>query len=255
MLLANKKVAEFVGNKNNPKDFVYRIHEEPNPDKLMNFSNFIERFGYTIDMSNNITLSKSMNDIVKNVHGKPEQNIIENLAVRAMSKAIYSSKNMGHYGLSFDFYTHFTSPIRRYPDVMVHRLLALYLKNQTTDTSNLEQKCKHCSYKEQQATLAERSSIKYKQVEFMQDKIGQVFEGVISGVTEWGFFVEIKENACEGLVHMRTLIDDYYSYNAEDYCIIGRIHKKKYQLGDIVKVKITNANLQKKQIDFELSLD
>ncbi|MCK9322188.1 MAG: ribonuclease R, partial [Bacteroidales bacterium] len=204
MLLANRKVAEFIGEATNPKDFVYRIHAEPNADKLENFSGFVSRFGYSIDTSNNIALSQSMNEIVKSVNGKPEQNIIENLAIRAMSKAVYTTKNIGHYGLSFDYYTHFTSPIRRYPDVMVHRLLYEYIKNHKPDTSNLEAKCKYCSYQEQQAVMAERSSIKYKQVEFLQNKIGQSFDGVISGVTEWGFFVQLKENACEGLVHMRT---------------------------------------------------
>jgi ribonuclease R len=253
MLLANRTVAEFIGAAQNPKDFVYRIHAEPNMEKLENFSGFIARFGYKIDTSNNIALSKSMNEIVKNVSGKPEQNIIENLAIRSMSKAVYTTKNIGHYGLAFDYYTHFTSPIRRYPDVLVHRLLFDYLKKRNPDTSNLESKCKYCSYQEQQAVMAERSSIKYKQVEFLQDKIGQVFEGVISGVTEWGFFVQLKENACEGLVHMRTLNDDMYIYDQEDYCIYGRNNKKKYQLGAEVSVVITNVSLQKKQIDFELA--
>jgi ribonuclease R len=252
MLLANKKVAELIGMDHKKKEFVYRVHAEPNQEKLSSFSGFIERFGYTIDMSNNITLAKSMNEIVKQVNGKPEQNIIENLAVRAMSKAIYTTKNIGHYGLSFDYYTHFTSPIRRYPDVLVHRLLFDYLRKVNPDINELEAKTKHCSFMEQQASLAERASIKYKQVEFMQDKIGQVFQGVISGVTEWGFFVQLKDNACEGLVHMRTLNDDFYVYNAEDYCISGTYNKKCYQLGAVVEVKIISVNLQKKQIDFEV---
>ncbi|MDD2635527.1 MAG: ribonuclease R [Bacteroidales bacterium] len=253
MLLANRKVAEFIGGATNPKDFVYRIHAEPNMEKLENFSGFISRFGYSIDTSNNIALSKSMNEIVRNVNGKPEQNIIENLAIRAMSKAVYTTKNIGHYGLSFDHYTHFTSPIRRYPDIMVHRLLHDYIKKLKPDTTNLEAKCKYCSYQEQQAAMAERSSIKYKQVEFLQDKIGQSFDGVISGVTEWGFFVQLKENACEGLVHMRTLNDDFYIYDQEDYCIYGKSNNERYQLGAEVKVIITNVSLPKKQIDFELA--
>lgn len=250
MLLANKKVAELIGMDQKKKEFVYRVHAEPNQEKLGSFSSFIERFGYTIDMSNKITLAKSMNDIVTQVNGKPEQNIIENLAVRAMSKAIYTTKNIGHYGLSFDYYTHFTSPIRRYPDMLVHRLLFDYIRKVNPDLGDLEIKTKHCSFMEQQASLAERASIKYKQVEFMQDKVGQVFGGVISGVTEWGFFVQLKDNACEGLVHMRTLNDDFYVYNAEDYCISGANNKKCYQLGAEVEVKIIGVNLQKKQIDF-----
>lgn len=253
MLLANRKAAEMFGKSKSPKEMVYRVHAEPNMEKLESFSGFIGRFGYSIDMSNNLALAKSMNNIVKEVYGKPEQNIIENLAVRAMSKAIYTTKNIGHYGLAFDHYTHFTSPIRRYPDVLVHRLLFDYIRKKNPDTTGLETKTKHCSYMEQQASLAERASIKYKQVEFMQDKVGQIFEGVISGVTEWGFFVQLKDNACEGLVHMRTLNDDFYVYNAEDYCISGTYTKKCYQLGGVVSVKIIGVNLQKKQIDFELS--
>lgn len=252
MLLANKQVAEHIGKNNKPKEFVYRVHAEPNLDKLENFSSFIGRFGYSIDTSNKIALSHSMNEIVKEVNGKPEQNIIENLAVRAMSKAVYSTKNIGHYGLAFDFYTHFTSPIRRYPDVIAHRLLYSYIRKEKEEIQNLESKCKHCSFMEQQATLAERSSIKYKQVEFLQSKVGEVFEGVISGVTEWGFFVELKDNGCEGLVHIKTLKDDYYFYDAENYSISGKFNQKKYQLGNEVKVKIVNTNLAKKQIDFEL---
>jgi ribonuclease R len=255
MLLANKQVAEHIGKAKTRREFVYRVHDEPNIDKLENFSTFINRFGYSINTSSKISLSKSMNNIVKQVNGKPEQNIIENLAVRAMSKAIYSTKNVGHYGLAFDYYTHFTSPIRRYPDVMVHRLLYAYIKGNKEEILHLELRCKHCSFMEQQATSAERSSIKYKQVEFLQSKVGEVFEGIISGVTEWGFFVELKENACEGLVHIRALTDDFYFYDAENYCISGKLHQKNYQLGNEVKIKIINTNLTKKQIDFELVED
>lgn len=252
MLLANRKAAEIYGKIKSPKPMVYRVHAEPNMEKLMNFSNFISRFGYTIDQKNKISLAKSINNIVKDVNGKAEQNIIENLAIRAMAKAVYTTKNIGHYGLAFDYYTHFTSPIRRYPDIMVHRLIFDYLRKNKPDTEELEQNCKHCSYQEQQASLAERASIKYKQVEFMQDKVGQVFDGIISGVTEWGFFVELKENACEGLVHIRTLTDDFYEFNAEEYCIVGSYTGKVFQLGNETKVKLVNVNLQKKQIDFEL---
>ncbi|HNQ67007.1 MAG TPA: ribonuclease R [Bacteroidales bacterium] len=253
MLLANRTVAETIGKLKKNFEFVYRVHAKPNEDKLFSFSGFIKRFGYDLDLSNNIKLAKSMNKLISEVVGKPEQNIIENLAIRAMSKAIYTTKNIGHYGLAFDYYTHFTSPIRRYPDVLVHRLLFDYIRNKNSNISALEEKTKHCSYMEQQASLAERASIKYKQAEFMIDKVGQIFEGVISGVTEWGFFVQLKENACEGLVHMRTLNDDFYTYDAENYCINGTYTKKCYQLGSVVSVKIINVNLQKKQIDFELS--
>jgi ribonuclease R len=252
MLLANKKAAEIYGKIKAPKPMIYRVHAEPNMEKLINFSNFISRFGYTVNYNNKVSLSKSMNNIVKEVNGKSEQNIIENLAIRAMAKAVYTSKNIGHYGLAFDYYTHFTSPIRRYPDILAHRLLFDYLRNKKPDTEDLEQKAKHCSHQEQQANFAERASIKYKQVEFMQSKIGEVFHGVISGVTEWGIFVELNENACEGLVHIRTLTDDFYEFNAEEYSLIGNYNRKVYQLGDEIKVKLVNVNLQKKQIDFEL---
>ncbi len=252
MLLANRKVAEFIG-KQKRLPFVYRVHAEPNYEKLSNFSTFITRFGYAIDMTSSMSLSSSLNNLVNDVKGKPEQNIIENLAVRAMAKAVYSTKNIGHYGLAFDFYSHFTSPIRRYPDVLTHRLLYSYLRNQNPDTENLELKCKHCSYKEQQAVLAERSSIKYKQAEFLQDKIGEIFDGVISGVQEYGFFVELKDSACEGLVHVRNLVDDDYEYIAEEYCLQGDFSGKIYRLGDKVKVRITEVNLEKKQIDMDLA--
>ena len=257
MLLANKKVAEKIGRVpkgKTAKSFVYRIHDKPDPEKLENFSNFIGRFGYSIKTQSDQAIASSMNALIQKIKGKNEQYILETLAIRTMAKAKYSCKNIGHYGLHFPFYTHFTSPIRRYPDLMVHRLLEMYLAGEKSyNSGKCEAKCEHCSNREEMAVNAERASTKYKQVEFMKDKIGQAYEGIISGVSEWGFFVELTENHCEGMVPMRELDDDFYEYDETNYCLIGMRTKNKYSIGQKVKVEILNANLAKRQLDFKIA--
>lgn len=257
MLLANKRVAETIGRVpkgKTAKTFIYRTHDQPNPEKLETFNKFIHKFGYSLKTTNASAISSSLNTLLHDVKGENIQNLVETLAIRSMAKAEYSTVNVGHYGLHFSHYSHFTSPIRRYPDMMAHRLIEKYSSgSKSVNADEYEEFCKHCSEREQKAAQAERASIKYKQVEFMQDHVGQEFEGTISGVTEWGFYVELDENKCEGMVSIRELQDDYYEFDEDNYCIVGRHHHKKYQLGDKVEILVAKANLVAKQLDFVLA--
>jgi ribonuclease R len=256
MLLANKKVAEFVAKKGKGKQkltFVYRSHDSPKEDALLNFSQFASKFGYKIDISSGRETARSLNFLMADVEGKKEQNVLTQLAIRSMAKAVYTTKKHSHYGLAFDYYTHFTSPIRRYPDVMVHRLLELYLaEGKSVNEEEYEKMSIHSSQMEKKAADAERASVKYKQAEFLQNNIGEEFNGIISGLTEWGMYVEIISNKCEGMIRLRDLNDDFYVLDEKNYCIIGQRRKKKYQLGDEVTIMVKKVDLGKRQIDFTL---
>ncbi|MBR0503741.1 MAG: ribonuclease R [Paludibacteraceae bacterium] len=257
MLLANRTVSEHIGKKKKEekvKTFIYRVHAQPDPEKLNNLSQFIAKFGYKLKTTGkDKEVSTSINQLLNQVQGKKEQNLIETITIRSMAKAEYSTDNCGHYGLAFDYYTHFTSPIRRYPDMIAHRLLDIYADGgKSVDENVYEDMCKHCSEMEQLAANAERASIKYKQVEFMQDKVGQTYNGVISGIQEWGIYVELNENKCEGMIPIRDLDDDYYSYDEKNYCLVGKKYRRTYSLGDEVVVRIKKTNLDKKQMDFEM---
>ena len=259
MLLANRKVAEFIakkGSKKSPLTFVYRSHDAPKEEVLEGFAKFAARFGYKIQTKNHAEISKSLNLLMSDVEGKKEQNVLTQLAIRSMAKATYTTKKTNHYGLAFDYYTHFTSPIRRYPDVMAHRLLQHYLDGQkSVDAEVYEKMCLHASQMEKRAADAERLFVKYKQAEYLADQINTEFAGIISGVTEWGIYVEIVENKCEGMIRLRDIDDDFYVLDQANYCIIGQRKKRKYQLGDEVKIKVRKVDLAKKQIDFQLITD
>ncbi|SDC26973.1 ribonuclease R [Pedobacter soli] len=259
MLLANRKVAEFIAKKSKGKQkltFVYRVHDSPNMETLNTFANFASRFGYKINTKSDKEIAKSLNHLMADVEGKKEQNILTSLAIRSMAKAIYTTKKTSHYGLAFEYYTHFTSPIRRYPDVMAHRLLQTYLDGgKSADMEFYEVASVHSSAMEKRAADAERASIKYKQAEYLENNIGTAYKGIISGVTEWGMYVEIEENKCEGMIRLRDISDDFYVLDEKNYCIVGQRKKKKYQLGDEVMIRVKKVDLSKRQIDFTLIPD
>ena len=256
MLLANRKVAEYIGKvktTSKPKPFVYRVHDSPVPEKLENFTQFIAKLGYKMNLSNRKTLAQSFNKLFEQIKGKGEENMVESIAIRTMAKAYYTTENIGHYGLAFPYYTHFTSPIRRYPDLMVHRLLFNYLQGAgSANKEEYEEKCQHSSEMERKAETAERMSVKYKQAEYMLDKVGQVFDGLISGVSKWGIFVEVVGTKCEGLVRMNDMKDDFYYLDEENYQVIGSRRGDQFKLGDKVRIRVKKVDLPRKQMDFVL---
>ena len=271
MLLANQHVAayasrggkyakeinpaEIKGKKEDGKTFVYRIHDRPDPEKLESFSRFITKFGHSLNAQQSVQkLSSSLNKLLDSVQGTKEQGVVEMMALRSMAKARYSVHNIGHYGLSFKDYSHFTSPIRRYPDLMVHRLLAHYLEQgESKNAEKFENRCLHSSEMERRAVEAERASIKYKQVEFMSDKVGKEFDGLVSGLTEWGIYVELVDNKCEGMISIKTLVDDFYEFDEEEYAIVGRHTRRKFEIGDLLRIEVLNANLSRRQLDYKLA--
>ena len=264
MLLANRSVAEYIGKPSGKsgaprksgtasRTFVYRVHDEPNPEKLNTFVEFVSKLGFSMKTSSRKALAESYNRLFENIAGRGEEHMVDTIAIRTMSKAYYSTENIGHYGLAFPYYTHFTSPIRRYPDLMVHRLLERYLQGGTSvKAAEYEDYCKHCSIMEKKAADAERTSVKYKQAEYLADKLGQVFPALISGVSKWGIYAEIEGNKCEGMIPIGSLKDDYYMLDEDNYQVIGRRHGRCYKLGYPVHIRVRRVDLLKKQIDFDL---
>ena len=257
MLLCNKKVSEFISldkhGKENDNTYIYRVHDDPNPDKLLDLKNFIRQFGYELQIGDRKTTIQSMNKLLADVKGKPEENMVETLSMRTMAKAKYTTENIGHYGLAFDHYTHFTSPIRRYPDMIAHRLLQDYLDGKKSPAASIyEDKAKHCSSREKIAAEAERESIKYMQVKYMEQFVGQTFDAFITGVQDYGIFVEIPETRCEGLIRSRAMKSDHFVFDEKNHALVGKRTGVKYQLGSPVRIKVLNADLIKKQLDFEL---
>jgi ribonuclease R len=252
MLLANRTVAEHVGKGRAAKPFVYRVHDKPDAERISQLAEYVRAFGYRLEMTKTGTVaSKQLNALLEHVKGTPEEPVIEEAALRAMAKAVYSTNNLGHYGLGFGHYSHFTSPIRRYPDLMVHRLLKWYATGRTdADTDEIQQRCEHCSEREKTATQAERESVKLKQVEYIRSHLGEQFSGVVSGVTKFGVFVELSDLLVEGMVHVRELDDDYYEYDDRTYSLVGRDTGRTYRLGDRVEVVVAGANLESREVDF-----